>query len=318
MNEVLRRNHTITAVDDTLDKALRSSGIRKIVFCHLESLCGLPALNHLFALFGDRVGLVLSSRRFGSKHGGALHQFVTSVRRSGLRMTLWLGFDIVSVQVLSRVARLMSIFGARRSSQLMTLSELGKRHGAHLLETDDINADVTQAAVQRYAPDLIVVMNFDQILRPPFVAIPRLCVINVHPSLLPSLRGPCPAFWALAERREISGVSLHLIEDEKIDAGRVLIRHEMAIDRCQSVAEVTTALFLAGARALPEALSSLAVDRNVGLRQDLSEGQYRGFPSRDDMAASHRVGVRLCGFGHVVRLVRATLTGHSWRDNDHH
>jgi hypothetical protein len=66
--------------------------MQRIAFCHLESLTGLPALNRLFESHGDRIGLVLVSRRFDTAHGGFFAQLVASVRKSGVRMTFWLGF----------------------------------------------------------------------------------------------------------------------------------------------------------------------------------------------------------------------------------
>ncbi len=51
-----------------------------------------------------------------------------------------------------------------------------------------------------------------------------------------------------------------------------------------SVGELNTRLFLAGARALPAALERLAVDCTAGEPQNLSEGQYLGYPTAGEMA----------------------------------
>lgn len=285
---------------------------RKIALCHLESLCGLPALNHLFEALGGQIGLVISSRRFGGRHGGLWLQFVTSVRRSGFRLTLWLGFDIVGAQIADRLARMRRLV-LRRAPHLGTLPALAQRHGARLVEVDDINAEPALAALRDYGPDIVVVMNFDQILRGPFIATPRLCVLNIHPSLLPSLRGPCPIFWALAAQARESGFSIHRIEDERIDAGRVVLQRRISIEGAPSVGELTTALFLAGARGLPEALGRLEADASCGEPQSLDDGDYRGFPGRSDVATASEAGVRLAGFRHVVRLLWESVVQSSRR-----
>ena len=46
--------------------------------------------------------------------------------------------------------------------------------------------------------------------------------LNVHPSLLPDLRGPAPLHHALLARRSHSGVSLQTLSEESFDAGVVL------------------------------------------------------------------------------------------------
>lgn len=282
------------------------AGVRRIVFCHLESVAGLPALNEVFETLGDRIGLVLVSHRFGGKHGGVFRQWIRGVRRSGLRLTLWLGFDIVCARALGVVARARGRDGTER---LRTVRESAARHGARLLEVDDVNAPETVAAVREYRPDLMIVMNFDQILQAELIGVPRLGVLNLHPSLLPALRGPCPAFWALAEGRRTSGYSIHLIEDERIDAGRVIACGEAGVDSSQCAAEVTTRLFLEGARALPEAVAALEKGSSVDTVAPAPAASYRSFPTRSEMAASRRVGVRLVRARHLGRLLRAALTG---------
>ena len=139
--------------------------MQRLVFCHLESLTCLPALNALFGELGDRIGLVVMSRRFGASHGGFFGQLVKNVRNSGVRMTVWLGFDLISAQVVSALAQWQS-FLLRRRPALATLPDLARHHGARLIATADINSPETVEVIRDFAPDAIVVMNFDQILRP--------------------------------------------------------------------------------------------------------------------------------------------------------
>ena len=278
---------------------------RKIAFCHIDSLACLPALNALFAELGGEIGLVLSSRRFGSKHGNFWQQATAGFRRYGIALNLWLGFDLVSVPIVAFFARLLR-------PSLATLPELARRHGARFVETADVNSAETLAAVQSYGPDFIVVMNFDQILQPPLIAVPRIAAVNVHPALLPNLRGPCPDLWAMARRLQVSGATVHAIEDQTIDAGRVLARIEVPIEGAPSVGELNTRLFLAGARALPGALAKLEADRNAGEPQHLNEGQYLGYPTAAEMTNFRRAGLRLCRVRHDIRLIAAALGVASW------
>lgn len=280
--------------------------MKRIAFCHLESLTCLPALNRLFEAHGERIGLVLVSRRFDTAHGGFFAQLTASVRKSGVAMTFWLGFDLISAQVVAgpvgRAARLLFCLGRRPA--LETLPALARRHGAVVVETGDINAPATLDRLRAYAPDALLVMNFDQILKPAAIAVPRLGAVNIHPSLLPALRGPCPVFWALAEGRSSSGATLHRIEDARIDAGALLRQAEQPIDRRQSVAELNTRLFLAGVGALGEALDDLAAGRPG---RTAGPGQYLGFPTVAEATAARRAGVRLCHLWFAIRLIAATL-----------
>lgn len=274
----------------------------RIALCHLESLVCLPAINRLFMQMGDEIGLVILSNRFGSRHGGLLRQFVANVRRSGFRLTLWLGFDIVAAQVAGHIGRRFATL-TRRRPRLASVRMLAERHGAAILDVPAINGSDAIGALRSYAPDVVLVMNFDQILRREFIAAVPGQVINVHPSLLPALRGPCPVFWALAEGRAETGVSLHLIEDEKIDVGAVLAQRTQPLDRALSVAETTSALFEQGAVLVPEVVQVLRDGRAVGAPQDVEGASYRGFPDRADVARARWGGVRLCRFWQLAKLL---------------
>ena len=101
---------------------------RRIAFCHIDSLSCLPALNALFDELGDEIGLVLSSKRFGSKHGSFWQQATAGFRRFGIPLNLWLGFDLMSVPV-------VAFFGRLLGPSLATLPALARRHGAQFIET---------------------------------------------------------------------------------------------------------------------------------------------------------------------------------------
>lgn len=77
--------------------------------------------------------------------------------------------------------------------------------------------------------DLFVVVAYNFILPKWFLELPKKGVINVHPSLLPKLRGASPIRTAILEdRREEIGVSIMLM-DEKMDHGPILDQTLMEI-----------------------------------------------------------------------------------------
>jgi methionyl-tRNA formyltransferase len=282
------------------------AAVRPIVLCHLESLICLPAINLAFAALGDQIGLVILSRRFGAKHGGLLAQLVRNVRRSGWRLTFWLGFDIISAQIISQVAPWIAWLTGRQP-HLMSVRALAARCGALVVDAGDINSAEIIKVTQAYNPDFVIVMNFDQILKPPLISVARLGVINVHPSLLPSFRGPCPVFWALAEKAAKFGVSIHLIEDGAIDAGPVVDHKVASLDPSLSVAEITSRLFAIGAQLIRPLLGKMMAGERQSYPQRPSEGDYRGFPDYEQVTKAAKQGVRLWRTSHVLHLIAAAI-----------
>ncbi len=79
------------------------------------------------------------------------------------------------------------------------------------------------AAIDCYAPKLVVLAGFMRILTADFVRHYRGRLLNIHPSLLPALRGLDTHARALAEGHREHGASVHLVTEE-LDAGPVILQ----------------------------------------------------------------------------------------------
>ena len=78
--------------------------------------------------------------------------------------------------------------------------------------------------------DLFVVVAYNFILPKWFLELPKRGVINVHPSLLPKLRGASPIRTAILENRRAEvGVSIMLM-DEKMDHGPLLMQVPLSLN----------------------------------------------------------------------------------------
>ncbi|OGD66979.1 methionyl-tRNA formyltransferase [Candidatus Campbellbacteria bacterium RIFCSPLOWO2_02_35_12] len=69
--------------------------------------------------------------------------------------------------------------------------------------------------------DLFIVASYGKILKKELIEIPKYKTINVHPSLLPKLRGASPVISAILRDEKKTGVTIILI-DEGMDSGPIL------------------------------------------------------------------------------------------------
>ncbi|HMA42805.1 MAG TPA: methionyl-tRNA formyltransferase [Gemmatimonadales bacterium] len=104
------------------------------------------------------------------------------------------------------------------------------------------------------APDVGVVVAYGHILRPELLAIPRRGMVNVHPSLLPALRGAAPVEWAILNGLETSGVTIMQL-DAGMDSGPILHQLPHHIAPGITGGELSAHLAEMGAQALIEALA---------------------------------------------------------------
>ena len=111
----------------------------------------------------------------------------------------------------------------------------------------------------RLRPEVGVVVAYGHILAPALLAIPRLGMVNVHPSLLPELRGAAPVEWAILNGLEKTGVTIMQME-AGLDSGPILhqIPHRLTPD--VTGGELSEHLAEMGAQALIEALAMMESD----------------------------------------------------------
>jgi methionyl-tRNA formyltransferase len=110
-----------------------------------------------------------------------------------------------------------------------------------------------RALLNGLTPDVIVVVAFGQILRRSVLDLPPLGCLNVHPSLLPRLRGASPIPAAIREGRTESGVTIMLM-NERMDAGPILTQVTAPIFPDDTAATLGDRLAREGARLLTDTL----------------------------------------------------------------
>ncbi len=186
------------------------------------------------------------------------------------------GLVLAAITVLPKVIRRGAVFRRLRT--------VARRHRLPFLRTRNVMSEEALGFVRTQQPD-VVVTCFHQIVKRPLLDLPRLGVVNIHPGLLPEFRGIQPYFWELAERFGRAGATLHLIEDETIDTGRVLARSEYATWPGMSVQLNYYLAAQAAARLLPRCLEALEGGRVVPAPQP-DGGAYHRWP---DSAAYDRL-----------------------------
>jgi methionyl-tRNA formyltransferase len=75
--------------------------------------------------------------------------------------------------------------------------------------------------LRAHEPDLAICTGFPWLISQETIDVPRLGIVNGHPSLLPRYRGPFPIAWAIRNGETEIGMSFHLM-DAAFDTGNVL------------------------------------------------------------------------------------------------
>ncbi|CAH0053217.1 unnamed protein product [Clonostachys solani] len=127
--------------------------------------------------------------------------------------------------------------------------------------------------------NLIVVVSFGLFVPKRILRSVKYGGLNVHPSLLPDLRGPAPIHHAVLRGDEFTGVSLQTLDEEKIDHGVVLSQTPapgMRILQHPTLSRVNRKLAMEGADLLVQGLRDgvhIAPYEDAGWKAKELEGQ---------------------------------------------
>ncbi len=108
-------------------------------------------------------------------------------------------------------------------------------------------------ALKPLAPDAFVVVAFGQILPKEVLELPPVGCINLHPSLLPKLRGAAPIQRAIINGEKETGATV-MFMDEGEDTGDIILQDRMEIDVSDTAELLSQKLAELGARLIQRVL----------------------------------------------------------------
>ncbi len=127
--------------------------------------------------------------------------------------------------------------------------------------------------------DLIIIVAFGLILPSEIIKIPKYGVLNLHPSLLPDLRGPSPIHYAILKRMKFSGISI-MAMDAGIDTGPVAAQQIIEIDKDESYSSLYKRMSSAGSLLLSEVIATVFKFKinmlKCGMSQDSPAMRFSG------------------------------------------
>ncbi len=135
--------------------------------------------------------------------------------------------------------------------------------------------------MEEWAPQLIVVAAFGQILRPVVLDLPQYGCINVHASLLPRWRGAAPIQAAILNGDEATGITIMRM-DPGIDTGPILSQNQLFISPDDTASSLGNKLAQLGADLLVETLQPYLAGQLVPIPQDETLATYAPMLNKEE------------------------------------
>jgi methionyl-tRNA formyltransferase len=175
-------------------------------------------------------------------------------------------FDVVGV-----VTRPDRPAGRGRALRESAVKGAALEAGVPLFQPGTLRKPEAVARLAEWAPEVIVVAAFGQILRPDVLDLPTKGCVNMHASLLPRWRGAAPIQAAIRAGDVVSGVTIMRM-DAGLDTGPILGQRQVPLEPCETFRTLHDKLAALGAELLAEVLPAYI------------DGQIAPQPQPDDEA----------------------------------
>ena len=167
--------------------------------------------------------------------------------------------------------------------------------------------------LRAFAPDVIVVMAYGQILPKALLEMPRIACLNLHASLLPKYRGAAPIQAAIEAGERESGVCV-IYMAEGLDTGDVLLAKSLPIRRREIGGTLHDRLGLLAQAALAEALPLLAHGSAPRVPQDDALATYAPKLTREHGEIRWAAGWQAAE--RKIRAMNPWPSAHTWLPAD--
>jgi len=141
---------------------------------------------------------------------------------------------------------------------------------------NDIAADI--AALGDVAG---VLSSYGKIIPADIIALFSPGIINIHPSLLPLLRGPSPIETTILSGDHVSGISIMKLT-ERMDAGPLYVQQEIGLTGTETSAELYESMASQGAALLIASLDAILDGHAEASAQDESLASYTRLLKKED------------------------------------
>lgn len=177
------------------------------------------------------------------------------------------------------------------------LNQLVNRNGIKCFHNIDANIEYFDYLKMQNI-DLIIVATFNQILKKHLIDLPKLGIINYHPSLLPKYKGPSPISWVLLKDELKTGITIHKLSI-KVDAGDILLQDSVEIENNEYLGSLFQKLSLLAGQMTPLLIDRLLNKLIIPKEQIEVESSYFSKPINENFIDE------TMDFNSIYRIVKA-------------
>ena len=145
------------------------------------------------------------------------------------------------------------------------IKELASSYNIEVFQPSKIKENYKK--ITELNPDIIITCAYGQIIPEEILNCPKYGCINVHGSLLPSLRGGAPIHHAIIDGLDKTGITI-MYMDKQMDSGDIISQREIIIEDNDNLDSLYEKMSYLGRDLLMETLPEIINGTNKRIKQD--------------------------------------------------
>lgn len=162
------------------------------------------------------------------------------------------------------------------------LPDVCQKYNIPVYSFRNINGPEEIRCLEKMNPDLILIANYNQILKTDILDIPKISTLNIHPSMLPLNRGANPIFWMFKNNDSHGGVTIHKV-NKGVDTGDIVLQEIIKLSPKESVKSYTLKCGRLASKLVSEIMRAVSIHGQVeGQVQIEKQSTYFHKPVKED------------------------------------
>ena len=170
--------------------------------------------------------------------------------------------------------------GRGQQLQISPIKKYAQEHNLVILQPDKLDQDFVNK-LKELKPATFVIVAFGKIIPQEILDLSELPSLNIHPSKLPTLRGPSPIQTAILEGFSSTAVTLMQL-DKKMDHGPILGQIEAQISSADDYITLSDRLSEIGGQILQDKIQDYLVGKLEAQAQDDEQATFCKLIKKED------------------------------------
>ncbi len=163
--------------------------------------------------------------------------------------------------------------GRGQKTQSYPVKKIAEKYKKNYKTIQSINAETCTNLIKDLSPKLIIVTDYGEKINNDIIKIPQYGILNIHPSILPKLRGPTPIQTAILNGDKETGVSIIKINN-KIDSGSILNIMKCKINKNDTYTTLNKKIVSLSLKCLITVIKNIKNNKLTEVLQNENEATY--------------------------------------------